>query len=485
MLDLSKDFDAVASKLFNSNDYIYAMNSLGYSVLFHGIDLKAIAASTSEYVKVKRMNKSSPDDDTDEVSRSDDIKDSAYIALDILAPRFPKYPLKGYPYLSLLLRCLKSWKCSSAGRHTLYLTSSNIQLNIFIYNHMDDLDELMRASSRLVIEHETNSGHLVGVDTIICCGNLDADVSFEKSDWPLRNGTCLWIERVCEGQKVNRMFLLSRTFGECDCQLEAMLSGINPEDEQTFRNIKSARARLMFPDRRIGVSKINEAEDGRADTTSTFYPFEKLYPELKSMVMKEVDETTYRNMARWSPFSDLCSSAREKHARAWRTVVRNDKDFSKLLALATPEKDAFLAGVGVRDLYNANVQVYNKPLGVILSWAFKLEYRLVEWPGLANRSSDSSYVKLFDPPIYLHFEADNNIRMMMDTTLDNYMEKSDKGLTIPVLYLKDGKYLLHEAEVEFTETKEKQIIYSFTVKGRTVRMSERSYVTPWHNRSNT
>lgn len=35
MLDLSKDFDAVASKLFKSNDYIYAMNSLGYSLLFY------------------------------------------------------------------------------------------------------------------------------------------------------------------------------------------------------------------------------------------------------------------------------------------------------------------------------------------------------------------------------------------------------------------------------------------------------------------
>lgn len=147
--------------------------------------------------------------------------------------------------------------------------------------------------------------------------------------------------------------------------------------------------------------------------------------------------------------------------------------------MATPEKDAFLAGAGVRDLYDANVRVDNKPLGVILSWAFKLDSRL------SRRLGYCGHVKLFDPLIHLHFEADDNDRiMMMDTTPENHVEKSDKGFAIPVLYLKDGKFLLHKAAVEFTETKEKHTVYSFTVKGRTILMSERSDVNPSPNRSN-
>lgn len=66
--------------------------------------------------------------------------------------------------------------------------------------------------------------------------------------------------------------------------------------------------------------------------------------------------------------------------------------------------------------------------------------------------------------------------IIVDTTLNNYIEKSKKGLIILVLYLKDGKYLLYEAAVKFIETKEKYIIYLFTVKGKTVRILERSYI---------
>lgn len=77
-----------------------------------------------------------------------------------------------------------------------------------------------------------------------------------------------------------------------------MLSGINPEVEQTFRSLKSARAELLFTNTITSIRNFNEAKEGTADTTYNFYLFKKLNLELKSMVIKEVDETTYRIIAR-------------------------------------------------------------------------------------------------------------------------------------------------------------------------------------------
>lgn len=526
MLKVIPDFDAVVSKIFDSHDYLKAVHSLGYSVLFYGIDLEHVVDSTSDFVQCRKK------------SSQDVTRTSAYIALDLFIPISPMNAFgadsRDPPYLRLLLRCLKGpWEWSSEGKHAVYLKCSNIELNISIYRHNDGLEDGLVGNCRLVVEHvaseddsdtairdsDGESDRIIGdsdgdsdgesdttdrdcnankrfeADIAICCGDLGADVSFEH-----RVGTpfgihTLYIKRNCAEQRSCRKFKLDPhvgirwhvrdgcleydeiAAGDCDCELEERLRGVDPSDEMTFQKVKSVYTQPFFRKSKGQHANTIGSEGTSASTAGKFNSLlENAGVDLQLMVIDKLDDLTYTNMAMLSSPSSLLryNDARRRHAVTWRTVIRNDDDFSTLLKLAKPGKDAFLAGLGVQALYNANSRVHDKQLGVILSSASEIDERFVNWNKFTrSRVGHCTYTTLSNPSIQLYLGTRNDSKLLVKN-IEDFIHRTGpkRKLTIPILYLKGGKHFLDEARVKIIQTSVLDCYYSFSVQGKKFRMEE-------------
>ncbi|PQK16839.1 hypothetical protein BB8028_0007g00420 [Beauveria bassiana] len=132
-----------------------------------------------------------------------------------------------------------------------------------------------------------------------------------------------------------------------------------------------------------------------------------------------------------------------------------------------PAGDAFLAGLGVRFLYNATNKLSNMLHHVILSWTpgtkdLFLNPKKFDMFGVAT---------LFRPSIRLHALPPGDevgTRIFVDK-LDDYIEKVNEEYATPVLYFKDKTYSLENVGVVHNERG-----YSFTARNVTITLSTKS-----------
>lgn len=194
------NYDIVIPRIFASNKWKQAIERLGLMVVFYGIDLKKFSDNASLE------------------------KGEAYIAIGLTNKENPCIPERlsnGWPELGLLLKCLKPWKWSAEGKHTVVILESNIHLNISDYALGSHVTATASPADlrRLVIPSHKIGGH---VESAMICGATN-DHNHSKF-------TCVWLRNsivfipILWGKKGCRQFYSCD--GDCHCALEATLKAV-------------------------------------------------------------------------------------------------------------------------------------------------------------------------------------------------------------------------------------------------------------------
>ncbi|KAJ2983243.1 hypothetical protein NQ176_g830 [Zarea fungicola] len=479
------DIDAVVSLIFASRDWIEAMNRLGFTLLFYGIDLVNL---------VDHTNKGS----------LGSTAEPAYIALGLIENKGAK-PLsqnhysEGYPYLKLLLRCVQPWSWSSEGRHTLHIKSLNLDLNISIYSHFRGYRV---ANHRLVAGDDGDK-----LESAVCCGNADLASAFsvEMRSTPavvsafsveMRSTPAVVFGATIEGREDFCVFRLSTE--TCSCELEQKLEGVSPADDTTKQDFKEVEARYsqvlfsgeeakwrgaFFPTIPKPLPDNGEDVDvGRLARYFTLLPF-----EIQTQILDSLDESTSRDLlyhyTYWAltfgySYPKIFMHARGRHTFTWAAVIRQNSDYELLRERGGRP---FLAGQGVKSLYDADSEVSNKLHTVLLC------FRPTSFAASPDKW-DRGVTTLLQPFIRLHCRKLGELRYrtpILVNNLDDYIEYRDEELVIPILYLKSTHYRLEYVKLHFRYSAvEGNYLYSFKTRHGIVTLAEGgTNKIPWHERS--
>ncbi|PQK16840.1 hypothetical protein BB8028_0007g00420 [Beauveria bassiana] len=233
---------------------------------------------------------------------------------------------------------------------------------------------------------------------------------------------------------------------ECNCRLEAKPHDVQPSDDTTkqkFDEIESPYSQAVFQD----TQDLQTSVSGQGHAHR--------------------DEFTYETLTGSVPHSGIFHKSFARYAFTWKAVIRDDFSYRALMQQIEPAGDAFLAGLGVRFLYNATNKLSNMLHHVILSWTpgtkdLFLNPKKFDMFGVAT---------LFRPSIRLHALPPGDevgTRIFVDK-LDDYIEKVNEEYATPVLYFKDKTYSLENVGVVHNERG-----YSFTARNVTITLSTKS-----------
>ncbi len=170
-----RDVDFVTSTIFEKDDYLEAIKSLGLKVMFYGAELLDLYHASTQ-MTVRPPN------------------DCAYIALDLAAidssePLPSDLYSQGFPYLNLLLKSLRPWNwCGD--KHVLHIPSCNVELNIGAYSlRRLSFEADIPGDHQLVANWPYRSKLGVRYKTAICFGQDDLPFGVEcigsdDGNWP-------------------------------------------------------------------------------------------------------------------------------------------------------------------------------------------------------------------------------------------------------------------------------------------------------------
>jgi hypothetical protein len=198
---ISNNIDIILNKISDKNDWKRKIEDLGLTIVFYGIDLKKLTTDTllegSSYIAIGLTSKASPS-------------------------CWPSHFTHGYPLLRLFLQCLKPWKWSREGKHTVVITDSKIELNIGDYALGCTTAATPADTQRLF-----KGGKFSYVESAMICGALDADGTFSCIDC---DDQLLFIPKLW-GQEGFRMFYPCSL--DCSCGLEKKLKHVKGFDLDT------------------------------------------------------------------------------------------------------------------------------------------------------------------------------------------------------------------------------------------------------------
>lgn len=200
------------------------------------------------------------------------------------------------------------------------------------------------------------------------------------------------------------------------------------------------------------------------------------------MIMDSLDAVMFSSLVQMWPRSEYFKGAKKSHALAWRSVIRDDYSFKRLVeglepqmetdVLQTGARNEFLLGRGVRYLYDGNGKVSSRPNHVILSWTQSADYtfsgrnsRMFNKEGKTSlpATDSSSAIQL------LLGVNDPGRPIFENCNFSDVLEKKNERFTIPCFYiLGDEEYLVRDILVDFRTP----YSCSFWVGDRKIRLDE-------------
>lgn len=451
---ISNNIDNVMDKIFTTNKWRLKMEKLGLAILFYGID-------------IMRLDSEAPIHES---------KGSAYIAMGLATKTDPcLWPTQfshGYPLLRLFFQCLRPWKWSREGKHSILILDSNIELNIGDYALSGTIGATP-ADLRLL----RNPEQIGQTESAMCCGAPDADGAFDCFHFGQQ---IIFVTRLW-GATGMRTFYQARD--DCTCEVEEKLKDVTGfagpageyEEIEDIRCLPLLQHELMDEDTRPETHSQIPTAVGKA-IINDLVPINRHVPtEIQQLITENLDPATLVPAARAGLALNTRTLRHAQHLNFWKTLLQGQH--SAMKSLTHNRGDIFAMGIGASYLYNGLFELPRaapSPLPIILSWTSSTGIQVN--PHRFNYSDEAT---ILYPFIRLHASPPTQDRKIVVNDLGHYIKKRDVGvLVIPILYFRDTEWKLHTTKVQFEPDNHQ---YSFKVKNKNfVLTSGASSEIPWH-----